>query len=102
MRTDEGQRQHLGGSGCVGLRESRSCGSLGGLLRCGWPEIEEPRCNFAGALKGRALRGWGLGARPVLQAGNAPMGERFPPVAKKFGFRGCAEAKVIATFLLVS
>ena len=30
------------------------------------------------------------------------MGERFPPVAKKFGFRGCAEAKVIAKFLLLS
>ena len=43
-----------------------------------------------------------MGVRPVLQADNAPMGERFPPVAKKFGFRGCAEAKVIAKFLLLS
>jgi hypothetical protein len=77
----------------VGLRESRSCGSLGGLLRCGWPEIEEPRCNFAGALKGRALRGWGLGARPVLQAGNAPMGERFPQSQKNLAFAGVRKPK---------
>ena len=28
----------------------------------------------------------GGGARPVLQAGNAPMGERFPLVAKKLAF----------------
>jgi hypothetical protein len=30
------------------------------------------------------------------------MGERFPLVAKKFGFRGCAKAKVIAKYLLLS
>ena len=29
-----------------------------------------------------------MGARPVLQAGNAPMGERFPLVAKKLAFGG--------------
>ena len=27
-----------------------------------------------------------MGARPVLQAGNAPIGERFPLVAKKLAF----------------
>ena len=30
-----------------------------------------------------------MGARPVLQAGNAPMGERFPLVAKNWLSRMC-------------
>ena len=51
--TGEGQRQHR---------------DFEGEGKGGSPEIEEPRCNFAGALKGRAYegcRGMGAEARPA-------------------------------------
>jgi starvation-inducible DNA-binding protein len=40
------------------------------------------------------------GGRPVLQAENAPMGERFPPSREKISFRRCAEAKVLRSSFL--
>jgi hypothetical protein len=66
-------------------------------------EIEEPRCNFAGALKGRAYGGVsGDGGRgPSCKPRTHEWGSGSPS-RKKIGFRGCAEAKVIAKSLLLS
>ena len=40
---------------------------------------------------GQGVGGWG--PRPVPQAENAPMGERFPPGRKKFAFAGVRKPK---------
>jgi hypothetical protein len=66
-------------------------------------EIEEPRRNDTGALKGRAYGGVsGDGGRnPSCKPETHQWGSGSPS-RKKIGFRGCPEAKVIAKFLLLS
>jgi len=73
-RTGEGQRQHRD-------FEGERKGFEGWLAR----NRRAPAKLHRGS-KGTGLEGMG-GARPVLQAENAPMGGAVPPVAKKFGSR---------------
>ena len=62
-------------------------------LRGGLARNRRAPVQFRRGSKGRTLRGWGWGLRPVPQAENAPMGKRFPPVAKNLAPAGARKPK---------